>query len=54
LARLYAEVGEVDLARERLDAILRSTPSSARDSVVSARAAELRAGLEDVIENGSR
>jgi hypothetical protein len=54
LARLYAEVGDVHLARERLAVILRSTPSSARDSVVTARAVELLAGLEDVIENGSR
>jgi len=47
LARLYSETGDAELARERLRAVLRMAPLSARDSVVVMRAAELMNALGD-------
>jgi tetratricopeptide (TPR) repeat protein len=45
LARLYAEVGDSDLALERLEALLGREPRSARDRAVASRAAVLRERL---------
>lgn len=50
LARLYVETGDTELARERLRAVLRMPPASARDSVWLARSGELM----DALKGGSR
>jgi hypothetical protein len=46
LARLYADTGDGELARDRLRAVLRMAPANARDSVVVTQAAALMAELD--------
>jgi hypothetical protein len=54
LARLYAEVGDADMALERLDLLLDREPRSARDGMVASRATALRDRLRAETMEASR
>jgi len=54
LARFYAEIGDTDLALERLDALSTRTPRNAREAVVAGRATELRERLATRAGEASR